>query len=456
MKLLKSLITLIVVIAIGILVYFFVYKMEEVRKKREAEARQLIRFDLNHINSFTLARPESSVVFERGVGRIWNIIDPIKSEAEKEELQNLFESLDNSKILYTADDNPDNLEIYGLEKPEYYLAMKYDTSNPDTLFLGNHTPDKNMTYVKFASEDRILAINRELTDKMKWPVRSYRSRTVLNIVASDITGLEIIRKDNDKVSMVNTGSNWIMEYPWKLNGDNINMESLAEDISKTAKTILIEEKTDDLSQYGLDDPSLVFNVSLKYGMPGKMVLVGKKWEVDNRELYVAKQFNQDLIFAFESSLINKLNRKSEWFIDKKPMRFNIEKINKITLETGNDSITFVKDIQSNWSVVSPIDKNLEFETINTILSCTFYVLINDLFKYEPTEKDIIIAGLDKPNITISIYENNNIIDQIFFGNTFTTEETNTYFRTGKSPIIYITKSSVNSNINKILNDVFGV
>ncbi len=115
-----------------------------------------------------------------------------------------------------------------------------------------------------------------------------------------------------------------------------------------------------------------------------------------------------------------------------------------------------KDAQKNWSVVSPIDKNLEFETINKILSCTFYVFIRDLFAYEPTEKDIIIAGLDKPNIKISIYENDNMIDQIVFGNTFTTDETNTYFRTSKSPIIYITRASISSDINKILNDVFGV
>ena len=174
MKLLKSFITLLVVIVIGILVYFFVYKAEELRKIREAEARQLIRFDLNHINSFTLARPESSIVFERGIGRIWNITAPIKSEAEKEELQNLFSSLDESKILYTADEKPDNIKIYGLEKPEYYLAMKYDISNPDTLFLGNPTPDGFMSYVKFASEDRILTINRELTNKLKWAARSYR------------------------------------------------------------------------------------------------------------------------------------------------------------------------------------------------------------------------------------------------------------------------------------------
>ncbi len=455
MKVLKSVIALIVVIGMGIFVYFFVYKTEELRKKREAEARQLIRFDIDYINSFTLARPESSIVFERGIGRIWKINEPIKSEAEKEELQKLFTSLNESQILYTIDEKPENLNIYGLEKPEYYMAMNYDVALPDTLFLGNTTPDGTMNYIKFASEDRILTIDKTLTDKLKWPARAYRSRTILNIVADDITGLEIINEYNEKITMVNNGINWVMQYPWKLNGDEKNMNELANDISRSKITALIEEKSDDLSKYGLDNPKLVFNVSLKYGMPEKIILVGNKLNIGNRDLCVAKQFDQDLIFAFENSLVTKLTRKPEWFIDKNPMKFNIETINKIILETGNNSITFVKDAERNWSVISPVDKNLEFKTINKILGCTFYVLIHDIFAYEPAEKDIIIAGLDKPNIMISLYENENIVDQISFGNSYTTDETNTYLRTNKSPIIYITRASINSNINEILNDVFG-
>ena len=68
MKLLKSLFTLIAVVVIGILVYFFVYRVEQERKQRMLEERRLIRFDLDKIKSFTLVRPDSSVVFERGVG----------------------------------------------------------------------------------------------------------------------------------------------------------------------------------------------------------------------------------------------------------------------------------------------------------------------------------------------------------------------------------------------------
>ncbi|HDY89807.1 MAG TPA: DUF4340 domain-containing protein [bacterium] len=456
MKLLKSVIALIAVIVIGLLVYFYIFKAEELRKEREAHELNLIRFDLDNINSFVLARPDSSIHFERSIGRIWNITEPIKSEASGEELHNLFRSLNDSEILFTIDEKPKNLRVYGLDNTDYYMAMNYDVGNPDTLFVGNETPDGSMTYVRFASEKRVLTVDRALTTRMRWPARTYRTRTILNILQEDVKAIEIIRSDNDKIVMENPGYTWIMTYPWNLNGDNSNMKNLVKQLSDTAKTTLVEEKSNDLAQYGIDDPSLIFNVSLKFGMPDKMILVGKRLEkLGAKHLWYAKQFDNDLIYTLDNTLVTTLTYKPEWYIDKSPMKFSKENMNKIVLETGNTSILFIRDAQRNWSVVSPIDKNMLIETINKIFGCSRHILVHGLFAYDPTEDEIKKAGLDKPKIKISLYFNDTELDNIIFGNTFTEDEPNTYFRTSKSPIIYITKSPVISDINKILEAVFG-
>ena len=456
MKILRSLITLIVVIAIGILVYFYVYKTEQVRKEREAKERLLVRFDIDNINSFTFSRPDSSIVFERGIGRIWNITKPVEAEAEKDELYTLFRLLNNSRILYNLDEELDNMEMYGLANPEYYMCMKFDVGDPDTLFVGNNTPDGNMAYVHFASENRVLIVSRELTERMKWPVNIFRSRTALNIVKEDITAFEIIRGNDEIIAMVYTGVNWIMQSPWEYNGDNSNIEILIRTLSESRKQTIVEEKADDLSRYGLDNPSIVLNVSLRYGQPEKILLIGDRLkEVGATHLYYAKQFDKDLIFTLESSVIDMQTHVKEWYIDKNPMRLNREMVDNITLETGNRIITFMKDAQRNWSVVSPVDKNLEMEIISKIFACSHHISTHDLYAYNPTEEDIIEAGLDKPKAIITMYNNDNMIDQIVFGNTFVLDEPNTYFRTSKSPIICITRAKINSAINAVLEAVFG-
>ena len=456
MKIVKSLGILIAVIGFGILVYFFVYKVEEERKEREALQHHLIRFDLDEMESFTLVRPDSSIMFERGIGRIWNITAPVMTEANNETLQELFDMLNSSEILYTVDEKPKNLEIYGLDNPQYCMVMNHESGDSDTLFLGNETPDGSMTYVKFAGENRVLTIDRALTTRLRWAFNTYRARTIFNILASDVTAVEIIRGNDERINMINNGSRWLMTTPWKYAGDESNMKELVNSTCDAVKTTLIAEKSDDLSPYGLDYPSLILSVSLKHGMPEKMILVGKRLEeLGAKHLWYAKTFNEDLIFTLDNKLVTTLTYKAEWYIEKNPMKFSKERLDRIMLETGNQSVVFVKDAQRNWSVVEPVDKNLEMITINKIFACSRHILLNGLFAFTPTEEDISKAGLDKPNFVLTFYYQNAVVDRVEFGDTFTLEDQLTYFRTGRTPIIYLTKSPVTAEINKVLATVFG-
>lgn len=458
MKLVKSLVTLLLVIAAGILVYFFVYRAEIEKRQKLLEERRLIRFDLDRVNKFTLVRPDSSIVFERGTGRIWYITAPINSEADKEPIYSLFVSLDSSDILYEVEKKPEDLSVYKLDNPAFYMAMEYDNADPDTLYLGSSTPDSTMTYVRFGSEDRVLAVNNNLTALMKKPVRFYRSRSMLNVVPDDIASIEITRTAADHSSIILNYNDiaWIMNSPWEHPADQSNIEELCTKISEARKNTLIEEKTDNLTQYGLDNPTTVLQVHLKYGMPSKMILIGKHIEERGKtHLWYAKQFDNDLIFTVEQSVVTSLNRKAVWFIDKQPLKINRNNVDKIVLETTQNPITFMRDAAGNWNVVSPIDKNVDQTTINSLFSISRFLLVHELFAYSPEAEDLKKSGLDKPSISISFYNNERLMSQVFFGRTFMTDGENTYFRTSLSPIIYITRSTINASVNSILAEVFG-
>ncbi len=458
MKIVKSLVTLIAVIAIGILAYFFVYKAEQDRKTREIEARRLIRFDLDQIVKFTLVRPDSSVYFERGLGKVWNITEPIQSEADKEPIYNLFLSLDSSDILYEVENKPKDLSVYKLDNPEYYMSMEYMSMDPDTLYIGASTPDETMTYVRLASENRVLAVNNHVTNLITRPAIFYRSRSMFNVLPDDIVGLEIDRRDNDEpiVHLVHNGIEWMISEPYTLPVDKRNLDEFLVGLSETRKNTLIAEKADDLSIYGLDNPQVIVTAHLKYGMKSKIVLIGNKLTERGRtHLYYAKVFDQDLIFTVEKSIISDLTRKLVWYMDKQPLRFNRNAVNKIEVVTTQSPITFMRDAGNTWSVVSPLDKNVEQETINGIYAVSRFIIAHDLYRYDPTEEDVKETGLDKPNVTMRFFSDDQLLAEIYFGKSYTTSSENTYFRTSVSPIIYITHSSVNAAINTMLEVVFG-
>ena len=157
----------------------------------------------------------------------------------------------------------------------------------------------------------------------------------------------------------------------------------------------------------------------------------------------------------EDTFVKRLLNIKEWYINKNPVKVNREVVTRIVLEMGNRQIVFSKDYQRNWSVISPVEKNIERETINFIYKITNYILVNNVFAYEPTEKDLSDAGIDNPKAIVTIYQNEQMLDRIVLGNTITIEEPLTYFTTSKTPFIFGTRVGVDGEINAVLETVFG-
>ena len=458
MKLWKSLVVLAAVFGLGILVYFTVYKTELLKKDRQAQEGKLVQFDLDKVKKFTLVRPDSSVTFERGTGRTWNITAPVKTEASGKQLYGLFESLSQSDIIITVDEKPKDLNPYGLSAPQYFMAMEYDDGKPDTLFIGRDTPDKTLTYVKFATDKKVLAVHYSLAEIMKKPVKYYRSRSIINVLADDILALEVFRGSNesDRIMMVNNGVTWMMEYPWEQPGDVSSMEEITKKIAESNKMSLEDENCTDLAKFGLDKPSYVLNVQLKFGMPNKMLLIGNRLtEKGKKHLWYAKQFDNNLVFTLENSLITLMARTPTWFIDKQPLKFDRNVVDKIILQSEKESVTFTKNTEGKWSAISPVDKNVPEDTISNLFAISRFLLVNDIYSFKPTPLELNKAGIDKPKFVLTFYASDQVLAKLAYGKTFTKDTLMTYVQTNLSPVIYVTGSQVNSSINYALESVFG-
>ena len=292
MKAMKSLVGLFLVIILGLGVYFFVYKPDQALKLRQEQERFLVRFDVSAIDNFTIGRPDSTIRIERAIGNLWNITEPITAETENEEILTLFNMLRTARVRYVADENTDNLGAYGLASPEYYLATHYTDGKADTLYLGSFTPEGSMGYVRFASENRVVAIDRDVIDHLHRPVQAFRSRSILNVFATDITAIEIMRNEDETLRFQYDGVAWRMTEPYMFPTDTNNIPELIASITDGSKKYLLTEHADDLAEYGLDNPGIILKVSQRNGMPEKLLLIGHEFHAENMSStnWFAKQF----------------------------------------------------------------------------------------------------------------------------------------------------------------------
>lgn len=458
MKIWKPILVLALVLVLGIVVYVKVYRVESGKKTTELQKGKLVQFDLNRITKFTLVRPDSSLSFERGTG-VWKITAPVKGEASGKAIAGLFSILSGSDILYIVDEKPKDLAPYGLVNPQCFLAMEYTGGEPDTLFVGGATPDTTMVYVRFASEKRVLAVNRVLRMTFLRPLRAFRSNTIMNILPGDVQSIEIFRGRgaSSRISMSFDGISWLMQSPWEYAGDPNNMADLLKQLSETTRRKIEAETVTpaELAKYGLDNPNYVINVSLKNDMGDKTLLVGNRLPGKRRSEWYAKQFDNDLVFTVGHAFIRTIDSKPVWFVDRQPAKFDRNVVNKIVLRSGKEELVFARDASNQWSAVSPVDKNVPEQTISAIFSITRFILVSDIIAVKPTKADLQRAGLAHPRFVVTIYSGNQTLAMFEYGGTITSSGTQTYVRTSLSPAVYVTGSPVDETMQDVFASVYG-
>jgi hypothetical protein len=102
-----------------------------------------------------------------------------------------------------------------------------------------------------------------------------------------------------------------------------------------------------------------------------------------------------------------------------------------------------------------VDKNVPEDTISNLFAISRFMLINDIFAFNPSPDELAKSGIDKPKFVLTFFSANQVLASLSYGNTFTKENLMTYVQTSLAPIVYITGSQVNSSINYALETVFG-
>jgi hypothetical protein len=233
------------------------------------------------------------------------------------------------------------------------------------------------------------------------------------------------------------------------------VNNLLKTIADRTKIELVEESTEDLKKYGLDNPNTIVRVTFET-MPSKMLMIGNRLTERGKTTYwYAKQMEKDLIFTLENSVHQSLNYSIGYYIKRNQVQFDRNNVDKIILESSHEPVTFVKDAEKNWNVISPFDKNVDNQVASTLFFISFSLVSSGLYSFEPTTDEIKTAGLDKPQAVVSLFIKDKMVSKVEFGKTYYEKEPITYFRTSNSPSIFITKTTLQSMLNYISEEVYG-
>jgi hypothetical protein len=263
-----------------------------------------------------------------------------------------------------------------------------------------------------------------------------RKHYTFNIKASEISKLYIDNKYG-KIRLEKRGDLWKITDPLKVRGDNTVIESIISKLEnlKTIRKIKLQSGKED---YGVGKPRVKFSFWQRNKQ--REVSFGDI-SVDNKYVYIQLDKDNE-IQVVDRNIFESLNKEIIVFRYKKVVDFKRYSITKIELKRAGKIIIFERDKKNNWQIISPAVYKANNFKCDEVLGEMEKLEVENFV--EDGAKDVNKYGLDKPWITIRIFEKEKV-KEVEFG---LEEEQKIYVRRAGSGSVY----SVKKNIMDVLDE----
>jgi hypothetical protein len=174
---------------------------------------------------------------------------------------------------------------------------------------------------------------------------------VVQIPEDQIRQIEIAKKDAETTTIrKNDANKWELTAPKPLSVDQDAANSVASSLSSLSSDRLIEEKAEDLAQYGLAAPAVVVTVTKKDGKTEKLLLGD---ETPTGGGVFVKLAGDARVFSIATYNKSSLDKTWKDLRDKRLLTFDSDKLVRVELSAKTQGLEFGKNNQNEWQIVKP-------------------------------------------------------------------------------------------------------
>lgn len=348
----KKIIVLAVVLVVFIGAFVFLSNIKDTQNSDQTDTdseERLLNIDREEIKSITLKHGQEELVFNKEEVEVESEVTDeegnTKTVTQKKEIwtnsdfrvdeskiNNIALSAEITTITRTIDEDPQNLAAYGLDDPIVVSILMKDGSS-HYIEIGGQTPTQDSYYARRSGDRTVYTISKyrgEIFSYGKFDIMSKNLYEKDEVTAEDITALTFTR-NGEKIfaSAYDTSSSkWYINWPLEVEVDVMEFPKFIEWLSGVNVAEYIEKNPSDLSEYGLDKPSYVFD----FVLDGKeySIKLGSKNEDDTR--YYAQLNDEPTVFAVSSSSLNFVDSPLIDLISRFIFIPNIADVEKLVIE----------------------------------------------------------------------------------------------------------------------------
>jgi hypothetical protein len=394
MRGLRSFIGLLVIaVALGAYLYF-------VESKRtpgdDAEKRdKVFAVEADGIEEVTVRAEAGDRTTLKKNGSDWQVIAPAQAPADAAEISGITTNLSTLEIQRLVEENPADLQMFGLAEPRIEVAFK-SGGQEQRLLVGNKTPTGSDIYAKTAAQPKVFLIASFLESTFNRTSFDLRDKTALAFDREKADALEIIAGGRT-IRFGKTAEGWQLTQPAMKRSDAASIEGLLSRLDSLQMKKLEAAEGSDLKPYGLSAPAGTLRVGS--GSAQATLLLGSA--AGTGEIY-AKDAARPAVFTVESALLDDLKKDAGEYVDKDLFDARAFNTTRIEVTRGADTRILERTKGPNkegkdeekWRQTAPAAKDLELAPIEALLSALTGARADSIVSTMPSDA--------KPEATVAL------------------------------------------------------
>jgi hypothetical protein len=248
-------------------------------------SRRLLDVAATDVKRLDLKRPGDSFALERD-GGAWKLAEPVKADIDAKQATELADDLARLEAVELVADQPkekDLAEVYGLAPPALSVKLiSQDAKKPaQTLSVGKQRPGKQDYFARLGMGP-IIAIKKELHDRLDRTSLSYRPLPLWQIPAADINEV-VVNREGHEYRLQRADKSWKIAGPFEAPAGNEAAEDVVDELAKLKAERYEAHEAKEPARYGFDKPHLKMQV--KAGKESKTLEIGKLVEGEPKARY---------------------------------------------------------------------------------------------------------------------------------------------------------------------------
>lgn len=273
---------------------------------------------------------------------------------------------------------------------------------------------------------------------------------LLGVKADDIAKIELKYPDRALTVERPKGGLWKIVKPIGVDADQTPVNNLARAIANAQVTKTVEDKATDLAPFGLAKPAVVITVTTFDGKTHAPIEVGKTTPV-GFSAYVMRG-GKDAVMLTSSAFPSGMNKTVDQLRKRDLLTFKIGDVSHFTLAKDDGSIIDVVRDGDKWKITKPGNYPADPTQVRQLLSSLLEVKVADFIADAPAS--VSQYGLEKPHLTITVYDKNGAQESLLFGFKQTEQgKDGIYVRRGEGTPVYTVHEWVLNAVNRSALDL---